>query len=205
MKNKQTETNFKSALCGAHHSLTSLMFGSALLGLVLISGSAWAAISAIEGTVKDPKGQPVKGADIRIEAKDGSKLLKTVKTDASGHYTSDTLPVGMYRVTLIVNGAIKASINNTKTKASEPTKLSFELKSTSASQASAPAKKGKHYVWVPPTTGTHLGGRWVEVDDNGTADTSGTHKVKKVTGDALQRFNQDTEPAGGGNSRPFRP
>src|SRR5947208_2934481 len=116
MKNKQTETNSKSALCAAHHSLTSLMFASALLGLVLISGSAWAAISAIEGTVKDPKGQPVKGADIRIEAKDGSKLLKTVKTDASGHYTSDTLPVGMYRVTLIVNSAIKASINNTKTK-----------------------------------------------------------------------------------------
>jgi len=194
MKNKQTETNFKSALCGAHHSLTSLMFGSALLGLVLISGSAWAAISAIEGTVKDPKGQPVKGADIRIEAKDGSKLLKTVKTDASGHYTSDTLPVGMYRVTLIVNGAIKASINNTKTKASEPTKLSFELKSTSASQASA--KKGKNYVWVPPTTGSHLGGRWVEVNDDGTADTTGANKVKKVSVDALRRFEIDTEATG---------
>jgi len=196
MKNKQTETNSKSALCAAHHSLTSLMFGSVLLGLVLISGSAWAAISAIEGTVKDPKGQPVKGADIRIEAKDGSKLLKTVKTDASGHYTSDTLPVGMYRVTLIVNGAIKASINNTKTKASEPTKLSFELKSTSASQASAPAKKAKHYVWVPPTTGSHLGGRWVEVNDDGTADTTGTNKVKKVSVDALRRFENDTEATG---------
>src|SRR5438105_13972370 len=158
MATRQTEANSKSALRASHHSLTALMFGSAFLGLVLMSGSAWAAISAIEGTGKDTKGQPVKGADIRIEAKDGSKLLKTVKTDASGHYTSDTLPVGMYRVTLIVNGAIKASINNTKTKASEPTKLSFELKSTSASQASAPAKKGKHYVWVPPTTGTHLGG-----------------------------------------------
>jgi len=194
MKNKQTETNSKSALCAAHHSLTSLMFGSALLGLVLISGSAWAAISAIEGTVKDPKGQPVKGADIRIEAKDGSKLLKTVKTDASGHYTSDTLPVGMYRVTLIVNGAIKASINNTKTKASEPTKLSFELKSTSASQASA--KKGKNYVWVPPTTGSHLGGRWVEVNDDGTADTTGANKVKKVSVDALRRFEIDTEATG---------
>ena len=194
MKNKQTETNSKSALCAARHSLTSLMFGSALLGLVLISGSAWAAISAIEGTVKDPKGQPVKGADIRIEAKDGGKLLKTVKTDASGHYTSDTLPVGMYRVTLIVNGAIKASINNTKTKASEPTKLSFELKSTSASQASA--KKGKNYVWVPPTTGSHLGGRWVEVNDDGTADTTGTNKVKKVSVDALRRFEIDTEATG---------
>ena len=172
------------------------MFASALLGLVLISGSAWAAISAIEGTVKDPKGQPVKGADIRIEEKDGSKLLKTVKTDASGHYTSDTLPVGMYRVTLIVNGAIKASINNTKTRVGVPTKLSFELKSTSASQASAPAKKAKHYVWVPPTTGSHLGGRWVEVNDDGTADTTGANKVKKVSVDALRRFEIDTEATG---------
>jgi hypothetical protein len=196
MKTKQTETNSKSARCAAHHSLTLLMFGSVLLGLVLISGSAWAAISAIEGTVKDPKGQPVKGADIRIEAKDGSKLLKTVKTDASGHYTSDTLPVGTYRVTLIVNGAIKASITNTKTKAGEPTKLSFELKPTSASQASAPAKKAKHYVWVPPTTGSHLGGRWVEVNDDGTADTTGTNKVNKVSGDALRRLERDNEATG---------
>ena len=203
MKNKQTETNSKSALCAAHHSLTSLMFGSALLGLVLLSGSAWAAISAIEGIVKDPKGQPVKGADIRIEAKDGSKLLKTVKTDASGRYTSDTLPVGMYRVTLIVNGAIKASINNTKTKVGEPTQLNFELKSTSAS-ASAPAKKAKHYVWVPPTTGSHLGGRWVEVNDDGTADTTGTNKVKKIRGDALGRFESDTG-ATGAISQPGRP
>jgi len=203
MKNKQTETNSKSALCAAHHSLTSLMFGSALLGLVLLSGSAWAAISAIEGIVKDPKGQPVKGADIRIEAKDGSKLLKTVKTDASGRYTSDTLPVGMYRVTLIVNGAIKASITNTKTKVGEPTQLNFELKSTSAS-ASAPAKKAKHYVWVPPTTGSHLGGRWVEVNDDGTADTTGTNKVKKIRGDALGRFESDTG-ATGAISQPGRP
>jgi hypothetical protein len=102
----------------------------------------------------------------------------------------------MYRVTLIVNGAIKASINNTKTKASEPTKLSFELKSTSASQASAPAKKAKHYVWVPPTTGSHLGGRWVEVNDDGSADTTGTNKVKKVSVDALRRFENDTEATG---------
>ena len=162
------------------------MFGSALLGLVLISGSAWAAISAIEGTVKDPKGQPVKGADIRIEAKDGSKLFKTVKTDASGHYISDALPAGTYRVTLIVNGAVKASINNTKTKLGAPTELNFDLKPGSTSQVSGSVKKGKHMVWIPPTTGTHLGGRWVEVDDNGSGQP-GSLNVEKVSAEQLER------------------
>ena len=131
----------------------------AFIGLIVFTASAWAGNSVIQGIVKDPKGQPVKGADIRIEAKDGSKLFKTVKTDASGHYISNALPAGNYRVTLIVNGAVKASVSNTKTKLGAPTQLNFELKSTSASQASA--KKGKNYIWVPPTTGSHLGGRWV--------------------------------------------
>src|SRR5437588_10022209 len=168
----------------------------AFIGLVVFTASGWAGSSVLQGVVKDPKGQPVKGADIRIEAKDGSKLFKTVKTDAGGHYPSDALPAGTYRVTLIVNGTVKASINNTKTKASEPTKLSFDLKPTSASQASGPAKKAKHYVWVPPTTGSHLGGRWVEVNDDSTAETTGTNKVKKVSGDALRRLERDNEATG---------
>jgi hypothetical protein len=154
--------------------------------LIVFTASAWAGNSVIQGIVKDPKGQPVKGADIRIEAKDGSKLFKTVKTDASGYYISDALPAGTYRVTLIVNGAVKASINNTKTKLGGPTQLNFELKPGSTSQASAPAKKAKHMVWVPPTTGTHLGGRWVEVDDNGNA-ASGSLNVHKVSAEELER------------------
>jgi hypothetical protein len=159
----------------------------AFIGLVVFTATAWAGNSVLQGIVKDPKGQPVKGADIRIEAKDGSKLSKSVKTDASGHYISDPLPVGTYRITLIVNGAVKASINNTKTKLGEPTQLNFELKATSPSQASAPAKKAKHYVWVPPTTGSHLGGRWVEVDDNGNPP-AGSLNVQKGSAEAVRQM-----------------
>ena len=157
----------------------------AFIGLVVFAASAWAGNPILQGIVKDPKGQPVKGADIRIEAKDGSKLFKTVKTDASGRYISDALPAGMYRVTLIVNGAVKVSINNTKTKAGEPTQLNFELKATSASQASA--KKGKNYIWLPPTTGSHLGGRWVEVDDNGNP-AAGSLNVQKGSAEAVRQM-----------------
>jgi hypothetical protein len=158
----------------------------AFIGLIVFTASAWAGNSVIQGIVKDPKGQPVKGADIRIEAKDGSKLFKTVKTDASGHYLSDALPAGTYRVTLIVNGAVKASVNNTKTKLGAPTELNFDLKPGSTSQASGSVKKGKHMVWIPPKTGTHLGGRWVEVDDAGSAE-QGSQNVKKVNAEELER------------------
>jgi len=158
----------------------------AFVGLVVLTATAWAGNQVIQGIVKDPKGQAVKGADVRIEAKDGSKVYKTVKTDASGHYISDALPAGTYRVTLIVNGAVKASISNTKTKLGAPTELNFDLKPASTSQASGSVKKGKHMVWIPPKTGTHLGGRWVEVDDNGGA-AAGSQPVDGASGEQLQR------------------
>jgi hypothetical protein len=158
----------------------------AFIGLIVFTASAWAGNSVIQGIVKDPTGQPIKGADIRIEAKDGGKLFKTVKTDASGHYISDALPASTYRVTLIVNGAVKASVNNTKTKLGAPIELNFDLKPGSTSQASGSVKKGKHMVWIPPKTGTHLGGRWVEVDDNGSGQPSSLN-VENVSAEQLER------------------
>jgi hypothetical protein len=43
----------------------------------------------------------ITGADIRIEARYARKLNRTVKTDVNGRYTSDGLPAGTYRVTLV--------------------------------------------------------------------------------------------------------
>src|SRR6058998_789810 len=148
--------------------IRSLQIG--IIGLVLCVASAWAGPSSIQGTVNDAKGQPIKGADVRIESKDGKQLFNTVKTDAKGRYISQGVAPGVYRVTLVVNGAVKASIMNTKTKGDQPTQLNFDLKPASASQASAATKSGKHMVWVPSSTGSHIGGRWVEVDETGSAD-----------------------------------
>ena len=139
-----------------------------------------------EWSVSARKGQAIKGADVRIESRDGKKVFKTVKTDGSGRYVSDGLAPGVYRVSLIVNGAVKASIMNTRTHPDQPTQLNFDLKPVSASQASTVAKKGKHMVWVPSQTGSHIGGRWVEVDENDTADT-GALNVKKGSAEDLHR------------------
>src|SRR5258708_6693485 len=100
-----------------------------LIALVFVMGalaqSVLAQPSAIQGVVKDAKGQAIKGADVRIESKDGKQQFNTVKTDGNGRYISEGLPLGVYRVTLVVNGAAKASITNTKTKANQTTQLNF--------------------------------------------------------------------------------
>jgi TolB-like protein/tRNA A-37 threonylcarbamoyl transferase component Bud32 len=121
--------------------------------------------ASIQGFVKAAKGEPIKGADVRIESRDGKQVFGTVKTDPKGRYISQGLQPGVYRITLLVNGTVKASILNTQTKANQPTQLNFDFKP--ASQAGSTAKGGKHMVWVPARTGSHIGGNWVEVDDEG--------------------------------------
>jgi len=51
-----------------------------VVGILLVTFNA-AAGTSLEGVVKDPSGRPVKAADIRVEAKNFSKLIKT---DANG-------------------------------------------------------------------------------------------------------------------------
>lgn len=153
--------------------------------LVLSVATAWAGPSAIQGVVKDANGKAINGADVRIESKDGRQKFNAVKTDAQGRYISQGLQPGVYRVTLVVNGAVKASITNTKAKADQTTQLNFDLKPVPAAQASTEQKKGKHMVWVPAGTGSHIGGRWVEVPDGATEP--GTLNVQRANAEQLQR------------------
>jgi TolB-like protein len=63
--------------------------------------------ASIQGFVKDAKGEPMKGTDVRIESRDGKQVFSTVKTDSKGRYISQGLPPGVYRVTLLVDGAVR--------------------------------------------------------------------------------------------------
>src|SRR5919201_4751665 len=150
------------------------------VGSLLLAFSASAGTSAFEGIVRDPAGHPVKGADVRIEA----NFAKIVKSDDNGHYTCDGLAAGTYKVTLIVNGSVKASILNAKTQSGKRTQLNFELTPRTASVKT-------HRVWVPPATGTLIGGgQWIDVDENGNpvnpTDNTGISSVDRVSGRAIQ-------------------
>jgi len=164
--------------------IKSLQIG--LMGLFLCSANAWAGPASIQGIVKDAKGKPIKGADVRIESRDGKQLFNTTKTDTQGRYISQGLKPGVYRVSLVANGGVKASIMNTSVKADQATQLNFDLKPVAASQASAAGKSGKHKVWVPSNTGSHIGGSWVEVDDSGTTN-AGALNVKRSSAEALRQ------------------
>src|SRR3989442_15122521 len=164
--------------------IKSLQIG--FVGLFLCVASVWAGPAFIQGIVKDAKGQPIKGADVRIESRDGKQLLGTVKTDAKGRYISQGLQPGISRVSVVVNGAIKASITNTKTKSDQARQLNFDLKPVAAAQANTQQKSGKHMVWMPPSTGSHTGVRWVEVDEGGAAGADALN-VKRGSAEALRQ------------------
>lgn len=163
----------------------SLLTG--LVSLLIFAVNAWASPAILEGTVKDANGQALKGADVRIEsAAKGSNFSNTVKTDAKGHYVSGPLAQGNYRVTLLVNGAVKASINNANAKLGEATQLNFSLKKEAIAQAN---KKSTHMVYIPGETGSHLGGRWVEVDGAGNpVGAVGADSVQKAGNDAIRNM-----------------
>jgi len=166
------------------------------IGVMLFVASASAASSELQGIVKDAKGHPIKGADIRIEATNAGRLLTTVKTNVNGRYSLDGLTAGDYRVTLVVNGAVKASINNATLEPGELTQLNFELKQT---RASVTVTKGKHRVWMPAFTGSRLPGRWVEIDDSGgwSAANATANHVVRVSAEQLRReANTKASPTG---------
>jgi 5-hydroxyisourate hydrolase-like protein (transthyretin family) len=165
------------------------------IGVVLSVASASAASSELQGIVKDATGHPIQGADIRIEAPNTGRLLTTVKTNVDGRYSLEGLAAGNYRVTLVVNGAVKASINNTTLEPSESTQLNFELRQT---RAAVTVTKGKHRVWIPAFTGSRLPGHWVEVDDSGSwAAAAPANHVVRVSAEELQReANNRASPTG---------
>jgi 5-hydroxyisourate hydrolase-like protein (transthyretin family) len=155
------------------------------IGVMLFVASASAASSVLQGIVKDAKGHPIQDADIRIEAPNTGRLLTTVKTNVDGRYSLQSLAAGNYRVTLVVNGAVKGSINNTTLEPGESTQLNFELKQT---RASVTVTKGKHRVWIPPFTGSRLPGRWVEVDGSGTwATIAPANHLVRVSAEEMER------------------
>jgi carboxypeptidase family protein len=154
-------------------SITTVAVFSLLVTPTLRSSDA--VPSALEGTVRDGNWNPIKNAIVRIEAK--QKFPNTTRTDANGHYSFDNLDAGIYRVTLLVDGKVKASINNATTKSGEMRRLNFDLTGRYGARAT-------HLVYLPDEKASHLGGHWVDVDGLGRTNNVSVDNIQ-----TLSRFN----------------
>jgi hypothetical protein len=174
-----------------------ICFASLLVSAVAAWASGPIGPARIQGVVTDSNSQPVAGAEVHIQAKDGSGLQKIVRTDAGGNYGVSKLPVTDYEVVLFVNGQIKATIGNQKVISAKPTQLDFKL---TGKYAANQKSKHTHMVYVPAETGSNLSGRWVEVDDRAgsSAAAAGTGHIDRG-GNAMLKQLQSNSGGTGGN------
>lgn len=100
--------------------------GLATLSCLLFAGLSWGQTGSIEGTVKGEDGQPLKDALIQIERLDIKGNYK-VKTNKKGHYFHAGLPLGRYKVTLVVDGQQRDVANGVQTRLGDPITVDFDL------------------------------------------------------------------------------
>ena len=80
----------------------------------------------VKGKVVDVKGQPVDGAKITIEYKDGGGRIYTTKTNKKGEYTQIGLTPGNYKVTADKEKVGSQSFD-CRVKLGEPIEVNFQL------------------------------------------------------------------------------
>ncbi len=98
----------------------------AAVPLLLCAGAAWAQTSSLEGDVKGEDGQPLRGAQVRIERQDIKGTYRT-KTDKKGHYFHAGLPLGSYTIILEVDGKDRDRVQGVRTRLGDPTAINFDL------------------------------------------------------------------------------
>jgi hypothetical protein len=103
---------------------------SILIVAVLSVGQAFAqggATGAISGTVQDATGAVVANADVRIINQDTGMVTRTAKTDATGSFTANLLPVATYTVTIASAGFREAKIPDIAVRITETTRMTAKL------------------------------------------------------------------------------
>ena len=119
------------------------MVRSALLlsAFLLFSGVSFAQVGAIAGKVIGEDGQPLKDALVKIERTDVRGNYK-VKTKKKGEYFHAGLPLGTYKVSVEVNGAVMDSVNGVRVGIGDPTNIDFDLAEMKRKQQAASAAAG---------------------------------------------------------------
>jgi Carboxypeptidase regulatory-like domain len=164
--------------------------------ILLMTASAFAQRSTIEGYAADTNGKALKNAEVRIQQeKAKTSPVALVKTDRKGHFVAANLPAGTYTVSVLLDGTVKWSAAHVKTADGQVVHLNLS-QHPAVAVAAANSQPKKRAVWVPDTTGSRLGGHWEDEPVRGPGtndvDTMSTHQL-----DQMQRVQAPPPPVGG--------
>ena len=85
------------------------------------------ATGAITGTVQDPSGAVVTGAEVKIINQDTSAVTRSLKTDNNGDFTAVLLPVGTYTVLVNAPGFGEAKFTDITVRITETTRMTAKV------------------------------------------------------------------------------
>jgi hypothetical protein len=157
----------------------STLLCSVLAGVFLLAGG-WAPAQtlqrrSVQVDVKGLDGKPVSGAEVLIETAKAGAL--SVKTDKKGRYVFTNLPVGLYKVITLVN-KVPTAAANVHALSEGPVRVEFNL------QAIAAGKKPRQWAFLTEV-GSHIGGRWVEVDERTAAGIDRAAVLSRAVGQLM--------------------
>lgn len=143
--------------------------------------------STVQGDVKGVDGRTAQHARVRLEpAKKGGKAIE-VTSDGRGRFVANNIEDGAYNVTATVAGGVQSSTQMIQARSGHPVMMTFDLRPTGKAAATGGKKKKKTYVWMPSETGSHLGGHYVEVDDNAGIEPN-AQNLNRANANALRQF-----------------
>jgi tetratricopeptide (TPR) repeat protein len=112
--------------------------GMTVAGLVIFAASAMAQLALMEGTVTGTDGKPVVGAEVRLHRTD-IKWDAKLKTDKKGHYIHTGVPLGVFEVSIFVDGKEVDKLNGVKSTMGDHPPLDFDLRKTGSTSATTQA------------------------------------------------------------------
>src|SRR5262245_40981249 len=104
------------------------LFAFLVLWLTTQAFAQGGATGAINGTVEDPSGALVPGAEVKIINQDTGVVVRSVKTDADGVFAAVLLPVGTYTLDVVSAAFQEEKFANVVVRVTETARVTAKLR-----------------------------------------------------------------------------